>query len=146
MSSGPIRKKSKQNLQYKSRLEPAVPTKLDLSNSVRASAVSETPKVLSTTRETKIPARQRRVYDLSKGFLASLVFTKVPWPATTEAELDLCDAAWVEATHSLTLVKRALGGLQSNDYVYNLPDGPSQEIDPVSRSLVSSPTTPSKCN
>jgi hypothetical protein len=136
----PTRKKSKQDLH-----SPALPIpepvlrQLDLSTSLPVT--EETLKI--PTREITVPARQRRAFDISKSFLASLVFTKVPWPATTEAELDLCKTAWAEACDSMTIQMRAIGALKPEDHIHNLPDGPSRAIDSISRGLVSfrTPTT-----
>ena len=145
-SSTATRKKSRQELRV-----PPVPvlTSLGLSTSRRAAPaalstsmrasppIEETSIPASLTREIKVPARQSRLFEISKSFLSSLVFTKVPWPATTEAELDLCDTAWTEARDSMTIQMRALGALKPDQHVYNLPAGPSMAIDSISRGLVS---------
>jgi hypothetical protein len=112
-------------------------TPVNLSTGARKPSRPPMSTVSSSTREDQIPPANRRVFELAKSFLASLVFTKVPWPATSEAEFDLCDIAWEEALESMSMQMRAVGALKPDEDVHQRPEGPSFNMDAVTRGVVS---------
>ena len=44
--------------------------------------------------EAQTPYADRRIFDLAKPILASMVYLNIPWPASIQAEAALCDEAW----------------------------------------------------
>ena len=63
--------------------------------------VVNTPSAVSLkATEAQIPYADRRIFDLAKPILASLVYLSIPCPASSQAEAALCNEAWQQAINA----------------------------------------------
>jgi hypothetical protein len=84
-----------------------------------------------------VPQHQKATFDVAKRFMEAIVFTKTPWPITSDEKYSMVDEAWqlaIEALHRRQALAGAPVGAPS---VCQLPGGPSLKIDPQTQDAVS---------
>ena len=62
--------------------------------SVSRTVVTTLSAVPLKATEAQIPYSDRRIFDLAKLILASMVYLNIPWPTSIQAEAALCDEVW----------------------------------------------------
>ena len=98
-----------------------------------------TPSAVSLkATEAQIPYADRRIFDLAKPILASMVYHSIPWPASIQAEAALCDEAWQQAINAQSVQLRAVGAIEAYDHVATVENNPaSWTMDNITRGIVS---------
>ena len=101
--------------------------------------VVNTPSAVSLkATEAQIPYADRRIFDLAKPILASMVYLSIPWPASIQAEAALCDEAWQQAINAQSVQLRAVGAIEAYDHVATVENNPaSWTMDNITRGIVS---------
>ena len=101
--------------------------------------VVNTPCAVSLkATEAQIPYADRRIFDLAKPILASMVYLSIPWPARIQAEAALCDEAWQQAIDAQSVQLRAVGAIEAYDHVATVESNPaSWTMDNITRGIVS---------
>ena len=101
--------------------------------------VVNTPSAVSLkATEAQIPYADRRIFDLAKPILASMVNPRIPWPASIQAEAVLCDEAWQQAINAQSVQLRAVGAIEAYDHVATVENNPaSWTMDNITRGIVS---------
>ena len=88
--------------------------------------------------EAQIPYADRRIFDLAKPILASMVYLNIPWPASIQAEAALCDEAWQQALNAQSVQLRAVRAIEAHDHVATVENNPvSWTIDNITQGIVS---------
>ena len=88
--------------------------------------------------EAQIPYADRRIFDLAKPILASMVYLNIPWPASIQAEAALCDEAWQQALNAQSVQLRAVRAIEAHDHVATVENNPaSWTMDNITRGIVS---------
>ena len=114
-----------------------------LDNNLPALSISRpvvnTPSAVSLkATEAQIPYADRRLFDLAKPILASMVYRSIPWPASIQAEAALCDEAWQQAINAQSVQLRAVGAIEAYDHVATVENNPaSWTMDNITRGIVS---------
>ena len=149
------KKKSKQDLRAKVAHSERI--RLDLStsranrlavplpdnNNLPALSISHpvvhTPSAVSLkATEAQIPYEDRRIFDLAKSILASMVYLSIPWPASIQAEAVLCNVAWQQAINTQSVQLRAVGAIGAYDHMATVESNPaSWTMDNITRGIVS---------
>lgn len=87
--------------------------------------------------EAQIPNANRRIFDLAKPILASMLYLTVPWPGSVQAEAALCDEAWLQAINAQSVQLRAVGALERHEHVTVGRDPATWVMDSLTRGIVS---------
>jgi hypothetical protein len=84
-----------------------------------------------------VPLDDKTAFDLAKKFLKSVLYTKNPWPASQEHELDICEKACNDALDTMTVQQRVVNALNGIQRVWEHSGGPSEQIDALTCGIVS---------
>ena len=88
--------------------------------------------------EAQIPYADRRIFNLAKPILASMVYRNIPWPASIQAEAALCDKAWQQALNARSVQLSAVIAIEAHDHVATVENNPaSWTMDNITRVIVS---------
>ena len=88
--------------------------------------------------QAQIPYADRRIFDLAKPILASMVYLNNPWPASIQVEAALCDKAWQQALNIQSMQWRAVRAVEAHNHVATVENNPaSWTMDNITRVIVS---------
>jgi hypothetical protein len=123
---------------------PKPPTKRTKSNtnlrvSLQPGTTSESVPVVATTRtkDQSVPENNKKTFELAKDFLATLLFTKNPWPLTKEEKYELIAESWKLSIEAQDCQRRVAGAPENSPSVCQQTGGPSKDIDFQTREAVS---------
>ena len=106
--------------------------------SISRPVVNTSSAVSLNATEAQIPYADRRIFDLAKPILASMVYLSIPWPASIQAEAALCDEAWQQAINAQSVQLRAVGAIEAYDHVATVESNPaSWTMDNITQGIVS---------
>ena len=98
-----------------------------------------TPSAVSLKAiEAQIPYVDRRILDLAKPILASMVYLSIPWPTGIQAQAALCDEAWQQAINVQSVQLRAVGATKAYEHMATVESNPaSWTMENITRGIVS---------
>jgi len=84
-----------------------------------------------------VPQHQMNTCEAAKRFVEAIIFTKTPWPITSDEQYSMVDEAWKLAIQAQDRQRALAGAPVDAPSVCQLPGGPSLKIDPQTREAVS---------
>jgi len=122
--------KSKINISPESYIVQALPLR-------KAGGDHNVPQPKAGGGDHNVPQHQKATFEVATRFMEAIVFTKTPWPITSDGKYSMVDEAWqlaMEAQdHQLALAGATVGAPS----VCQLPGGPSLKINPQTQDTVS---------
>ena len=77
-----------------------------------------------------VPQHQKATFEVAKGFMEAIVFTKTLWPIISDEKYLMVDDAWQLAIEDQDRQQAFPGAPVGTPSVCQLPDGPTVKIDP----------------
>jgi len=77
-----------------------------------------------------VPKDQKATFEVAKRFMEAIVFTKTPWPISSDDKYSMAEVAWELAIGAQDCQQALAGAPVGMPSVCQLPGGPSLKIDP----------------
>ena len=90
-----------------------------------------------TSADQNFPQHQKATFEVAKRFMEAVVFTKTPWPISSDDKYSMVEEAWTLAIEAQDRQQALAGAPPGTPSVCQLPSGQSLKIDPQTRDAVS---------
>jgi len=86
--------------------------------------------------DNKVPQHHNATFEVAKRFMEAIVFTKTPWPISSDEKYSMGDEAWKLAIEAQDRQRALAGAPVGTPSVCQLPGGRSLQIDPQTQEAI----------